>query len=52
MDGSGKRLFISKHSILVFPDGSKMDTGTGSGLFSGDLGTSVSFRCPNVCTDF
>lgn len=38
--------------ISVFTDGSKMDMGTGSGIFSGELGICASLRLPDFCSVF
>ena len=40
------------YATSIFTDRSKTETGTGSGVFSEDLGISVSLRLPNTCTVF
>ena len=42
---------LSDYTTSIFTEGSR-ETGTGLGLFSDDLGTSVSLRLPNTCTGF
>lgn len=40
------------YAISTFTDGSKKETGTGSGVFSDDLDLIVSLRMPNTFTVF
>ena len=43
---------LNDNATSIFTDGSKTETGTGSGVFSDDLGISVSLMLPNTCTVF